>query len=174
MSEAHDGINQTADTMITYFFKLRKSFGLTWRTITTYRSTAMTNKCRIAEMDSILLIRSILRHRHPTCLYSASSTEHAKTNGIAHDPDKKSKQARLVRQILAGERSTFFFQTRNTTKQLTMTIETAIKTKKKIAAMLRCPDAFLLSPEDVFVTAVGEQFRCNAILVVSFVLNSTF
>ena len=53
-----------------------------------------------------------------------------------------------------------------------MTIETAIKTKKKIPAMLGYPD--LLTPEEAFVTAVGVQFRWNAILVVSFVLNPTF
>lgn len=56
-----------------------------------------------------------------------------------------------------------------------MTIKTAIRTKKKIAAMLGCSDAFLLrSTDDAFVMAAGVQFRCNAILVVPFVLNSTF
>jgi len=87
------------------------------------------------------------------------------TNGIAHDPERKSKQARLVRKILAGERSTFFFQTRNATRQLIMTIKTAIRTKRKVAIILGLSDAFLLSSDDAFEVTAGVQFRCNSILV---------
>ena len=160
MKDADKGISHKADTMTAYFLQLTKSSGLTWRTITTYLSTAITSKWRMEDIDNILLIRSMLRQRGPLHEWRVSKSWQAMISGIAQDPEKKSAHARLVKKMFAGVRRTFFFQTKNTTKQLIATIKIDIKPKneKNTTVLLCCPVS--LSSKEAFVIITCTEFRC--------------
>ena len=79
----------------------------------------------MAEIDSILLINSIDKHGQEISLNNVQIM----TNGITHNPVRRSEQARLARQMLAGVRRVFVFETKNITPKLITIIGIAKRAK---------------------------------------------